>query len=112
MKQLSIFVEENDKTYTLHIGRNQKENDTLVKNSDQDDLWFHLDDVSSPHFVLASGGDTIPKRYLNQIAGLFREFKIGLPRQYNVIYTAIRNVRLTKTPGTVIPRNVTVLKSG
>jgi len=112
MKQLPIFVEENDKTYTLFIGRNQNDNDVLIRSSQKHDLWFHLDgEISSPHFVLATEGDTIPKRYLNQIASMFREYKNGLSRRYNVIYTSIKNLKLTSIKGTVIPSNVKTIKS-
>jgi predicted ribosome quality control (RQC) complex YloA/Tae2 family protein len=111
MKTFDIYIEENNKTYTLFIGRSAKENDQLVRSASQDDLWFHLDgDISSPHFVLASGGDNIPKRYINQIAALFRDYKSGLARRYNVIYTPIKNVKVTKVLGTVILRNFQVVK--
>lgn len=111
MKKIEIYVEENDKTYILFIGRSAKENDLLIRESGPDDLWFHLDgDISSPHFVLASGGDIIPKRSIHQIAGFFRDYKSGLPKRYCVIYTSIRNVKLTKVLGSVVPRNYKVVK--
>jgi predicted ribosome quality control (RQC) complex YloA/Tae2 family protein len=64
----------------LFIGKNQYENDQLIKNSAQNDLWFHLDNLSGPHFVLQTYGYDIPKRILNYIGTLFREHKKGLGR--------------------------------
>jgi predicted ribosome quality control (RQC) complex YloA/Tae2 family protein len=110
MKQTSIFVDENGKEYKLLIGQNQRENDILLRSCEPDDLWFHLDDISSPHFILCTNGDIIPKRYLNVIGGMFVDYKNKLPRRYKVIYTELKNVKLTKTLGTVIPSKVRTLK--
>ncbi len=103
MKIIQIYVEENDKNYDLVIGQNQNENDKIIKSSSSNDIWFHLDKLSGPHFVFKTQTDEIPKKYLNQIAVLFREYKNGLPNRYTVIYTYIKNVKLTNTPGLVIP---------
>ena len=94
----------------LLIGQSQSENDVIIKNSDQNDLWFHLENVSGPHFVLKNYGEPVPKRLLSEIATLFREYKTGLGRHYNVIYTEIRNVKRTNTPGQVIPRRTSVIR--
>lgn len=110
MKTLDIYVEENDKTYRLIVGQNQKENDQILRACDQNDTWFHLDKLSGPHFVLKNNGDTIPKRYLNQIATMFREFKNGLPNRFSVIYTELKNVKLTKTLGQVLPSNTKTIR--
>lgn len=97
----TIYVEENDKSYDLLIGKNQLANDHILKSCSQNDIWFHLENISGPHFVLKNHGDTVPKRYLNRIASLFQEFKNGLPNRYSVIYTEVKNVKLTNVPGKV-----------
>ena len=76
-------------------------NNTIIKTSNKNDIWFHLDKISGPHFVLQNNGDTIPKRYLNNIANMFPNFKSNLSNRYTVIYTEIKNVKLTTTPGQV-----------
>jgi len=91
----------NDKEYELYIGRSQAENDIIIKNSNQNDLWFHLDKISGPHFILKSNGDDIPKRYLNYIGSLFTIYKTGLGSHYSVIYTHIKNIKLTSLKGQV-----------
>lgn len=100
MKVEKILID--DKEYELLIGENQNENDLIIKNSRQNDIWFHLQNMSGPHFVLKSNGDCIPKRYLNKIGSLFPNYKSGLSYHYNVIYTSIKNVKLTNIPGKVI----------
>jgi len=110
MKSVNIIVQENDKEYILQIGENQYENDILIKTNNQNDLWFHIDNISGPHFVLQNGGDSIPKRYLNYIAGLFSNYKSNLTKRYNVIYTELKNVKLTNVPGQVTVSNVKKIK--
>jgi|Laugrespbdmm15sn_2_1035079.scaffolds.fasta_scaffold00085_2 predicted ribosome quality control (RQC) complex YloA/Tae2 family protein len=110
MKKVSIYVEENDKTYDLLIGQTQRENDQILRACEQNDTWFHLENTSSPHFILQNGGENIPKRYLNQIAGLFTEYKNNLSKRYRVIYTELKNVKLTKTPGQVLTSKTKTIK--
>lgn len=108
MKQISIDVDGND--YTLLIGKNKFENEEMIKTSSPNDLWFHLDNLSSPFIILQTGGDSIPKKYLNYIGTLFRDYKNGLPSRYTVIYTEIKNVKLTNVTGTVIPVKLKYIK--
>lgn len=112
MKSVELFVEENDKTYTVIIGTNKYENDQIIKDSDQNDIWFHLNNMSGPHIILKNGGDKIPKRYLNQIAILFQQLKLksNLSNKYNVIYTTVKNVKLTNVPGQVTITNTKLIK--
>ena len=110
MKTLTIYVDENDKDYELLIGQTQMENDKILKLCDQNDTWFHLDKISGPHFILRNGGDVVPKKYLNQIAVLFQDFKTNLPNRYSVIYTELKNVKLTKTPGQVVTSKTKTIK--
>lgn len=108
MKELTIKVDEQE--YILRVGNNKFENDDIIKASSQDDLWFHLDNISGPHFVLQTNGNKIPKKYLNYIGTLFTQYKNGLPSRYTVIYTEIKNVKLTDVIGTVIPTKLRYIK--
>lgn len=112
MKSISIYVDEWDEEVELIIGQNKTENDSLIRASQQNDLWFHLENMSGPHFVLKlhDKDSKIPKKYLNKIGGMFPEYKSGLSSNYHVIYTEIQNVKLTKEPGTVIPKKTKRLK--
>ena len=95
-------IDIDDKKYDIIIGQNQLENDNIIKNASQNDIWFHLDNISGPHIVLKSNGDIISKRHLNYIGTLFTNYKNKLPNHYTVIYTDIKNVKLTSQPGRVI----------
>lgn len=98
---ITQIVDIDDKNYEIIIGQNQLENDNIIKNANHNDLWFHLDKLSGPHIILRSKGDLISKRYLNYIGTLFTNYKNNLPNHYTVIYTDIKNVKLTSQPGRV-----------
>ena len=38
--------------YTILIGKNEEENDTLIDNSKPNDYWLHLSNYPSPHVVI------------------------------------------------------------
>ena len=108
----SIFIEENNKEYSILIGKNAAGNEEIIKISHQESVWMHLNNTPSAHIILQNEGDIIPKRYINQVAGMLfeRSVKKNAPRNSNVIYTQVKNVKLTNVLGTVIPRNTKVIK--
>lgn len=99
------YIEVDGKEYTIFVGRDKNENDKLLKESAQNDLWFHLEDQSSPHIVLKNDfcEAKVPKRCLNYVGTLFQHYKGKLAKHYTVIWTEIKNVKCTDEPGTVIP---------
>ena len=103
-------IEIEDKRYNILIGKNAKGNEEIIKLSNQNDTWFHIDNISSPHIILQNNGDTLSKRSLNFIATMFQEYKNNLPYKYNVIYTQIKNVKLTSTLGSVNLSNINRIK--
>ena len=103
-------IEIEDKEYTILIGKNSKGNEEIIKLSNQNDMWFHIDNISSPHIILQNNGDIISKRYLNFIATMFQEYKNNLPKRYNIIYTEVKNVKLTSKLGTVNISNTNKIK--
>ena len=46
------MIEEVFKDYTIKLGRNQDENDELVKNAEPDDYWLHVSNHPSPHCII------------------------------------------------------------
>ena len=106
----TLFVNENNKEYEVLIGKNKFENQELIKTSYSNDIWFHLNNYPSCHIVLKSGDDKIPKKYLINIARKFQNHKKDLPKKYEVIYTNIKNIKLTDIIGTVIPQNSKIIK--
>lgn len=103
-------IEINNKLYTLYIGKNALGNEEIIKICHPESIWFHLNNISSAHIILDSKGDDIPKRYLNSVAGLLFKYKTNIPKNTNVIYTQVKNVKLTNTLGTVIPSRSKIIK--
>ncbi|KAI0563025.1 NFACT protein [Gracilaria domingensis] len=50
----------------IRIGDNANENDTLWRGAKQNDLWFHLDGMSSPHVLLSVPGKKKTKAQLSE----------------------------------------------
>lgn len=88
---------------TIKIGQNDKENDELIKTSNQDYIWVHLDNQPSPHAVIES---TSPdNESINDALQLIKFYsKAKSANSVNTISSKIRNVRRVdpkKHPGLV-----------
>jgi predicted ribosome quality control (RQC) complex YloA/Tae2 family protein len=105
MRLRYLYVPQLDKELEVWIGENAKDNEKCIQLADEESLWFHLEDISSCHIILQTFGAAVNKSELQQIGELFSEYKGGLKKKYGVIYTEVKNVKLTKTRGTVIPSN-------
>lgn len=106
----SIYIDENNREYSILIGKNASGNEEIIKISHPESLWMHLNNTSSSHIILQSNGDTIPKRYINQVAGMLFDYKKNASKHTNVIYTQIKNIKLTNTLGSVITKNIKIIK--
>lgn len=104
--KLNTLNGEIEKEYSILIGENAKENTELIKESDPDDLWFHLSTISSPHIILKC--NLLDQEYIKQVASKIYKYK-KKHNCDNVIYTKVKNVKITSTPGLVIPSNITVI---
>jgi len=103
-------------TWTIKIGRNEKENDALIRNSNKNDLWFHLEDNPSPHGFISFAPSNAPSTpnaepphdLIYKTALLVKKYSNckHIP-SVSVIYTKIENVSLTKKIGTVIIKKKT-----
>lgn len=92
-----------DNNYKILMGTNAKENDILVKAADQNDLWFHLCEGSSPHLVIFNGGDHVSKDELKQCGELVKlHSKARNCHRVHVGFVERRYIKRTKTPGQVI----------
>lgn len=103
-------IEIENKEYILYIGRNAKGNDEIIRRSDPESIWFHFENISSPHIILETNGDQIQKRYLTEIGNKLYKFKKNVPKNTKVIYTEVKNIKLTKTIGCVITKNTKTIK--
>lgn len=88
--------------YLIKIGQNAIENDDLIKIADQNDLWFHLDNLPSCHLILSSKSD-ITKNTIRYCAEQVKNnTKYRNLKKVRVNYTQIKNIKRTKTIGKVI----------
>ena len=106
-KKESIII--NDKEYTIFIGKNALGNEEIIKMCDKESIWFHFDDISSCHIILESKGDKISKEYIKKIGHMLYFYKKNVPKYTRVIYTKVKNIKLTDDIGTVIPLNYSYL---
>lgn len=104
------YINLNDKEYELYIGKNAKGNEQIINRCHPESIWFHLNNVSSAHIILETKGDDIEKRYINMIACKLLELKKNKPKNTKVIYTKVKNIKLTNKLGTVTTKNTKVIK--
>ncbi|KAJ3090505.1 Coiled-coil domain-containing protein 25 [Quaeritorhiza haematococci] len=87
----------------LYMGKDKFENEELIKYGFEEDVWFHVDKMSSAHVYLrlnpGQTWDNIPEPLLQDIAQLTKANSIEGNKKNNiiVIYTPWSNLK--KTPG-------------
>jgi len=89
--------------YVMYMGKDKFENEELLKYAWPEDVWFHVDDLSSAHVYLrlprGVGVADIPQALLTDCSQFVKANSIEGNKQKNVkiVYTAYPN--LSKTPG-------------
>ncbi|NXS32091.1 CCD25 protein, partial [Pomatostomus ruficeps] len=88
--------------YTIYMGKDKYENEDLIKYGWPEDIWFHVDKLSSAHVYLrlhkGQTMDDIPKEVLSDCAHLVKANSIQGCKlsSVSVVYTPWSNLR--KTP--------------
>jgi predicted ribosome quality control (RQC) complex YloA/Tae2 family protein len=90
--------------YRIEIGRNQMENDRLIKTSRQNSIWFHLKDQPSPHGIITLlNHSSLDKEVIYRTAQLVKSFsKAKNLNNVLVEYIPLSKIKTTNIPGTVI----------
>lgn len=101
----------NNKEYDIFIGKNALGNEEIIKLCDKDSIWFHFDQIKSPHIILESKGDIIHKDHLKKVgiilySNLQKKYKT---MKLKIIYTKVKNIELTDDPGKVITKIISYL---
>ena len=52
MIEITCFDVNINDTVSIIIGENERDNWNILKDSEPDDIWFHLDDESSPYVII------------------------------------------------------------
>ena len=99
------YVDNDDIQYI--IGENAKDNWEVLKLSQQNWIWFHLDNLSSPYVVLSLPLNKLKKhnnwkKYLNFGAMLCKDNSKYSNNKVNVMWTICKNVSFGKTVGEAI----------
>lgn len=95
--------------FTVLIGRNNKQNDTLTtKLADKTDIWLHTKDITGSHVIIRSGGKAVPDEtvlYAARLAAFHSKAKNS--SQVPVDYVPVRFVKKPSgaKPGMVIFTN-------
>ena len=89
--------------YTVYMGKDKSENEDLIKNGWNEDVWWHVDNLSSAHvYCRLKPGQTIaeiPEDLLIDCASLVKANSIaGCKLQTaHVVYTRWKNLKKTST---------------
>lgn len=86
----------------ITIGQNAADNDSIITAAKQNDYWFHLDKLPSPHVIIC-GDNPIDKQMIYYCAGLVKgRSKYKDISKVTVVYTEIKNVQKTDVAGKVM----------
>ncbi|XP_076010979.1 coiled-coil domain-containing protein 25 [Genypterus blacodes] len=90
-----------DPHYTIYMGKDKYENEDLIKFGWPEDVWFHVDKLSSAHVYLRMPKgrtiDDIPKEVLTDCVQLVKNNSIQgcKMNNLNVVYTPWANLKKT-----------------
>ena len=111
MKTEQLYLHDTRMMITYMIGQNAKDNFKVIDQATSEDLWFHAKKESSCHVIALIGHITIKSKedeeeMINKGALLCKENTLKLSdKKVQIIYTELKNVKKTKTPGLVTTEN-------
>ena len=82
------------KGYKISLGKNEKANEYLLKNSKSNDIWLHLKDIPSTHVIIKNDKKELPPDILEFAAKLCVRFSTTQKDSYLVDYTRRRDVKI------------------
>ena len=102
------MIEVEFKHYIIKLGRNQDENDELIKNAHPEDYWIHLSDYPSPHCIIENQSKKrIHHKILKHAAYLTKKYsKYSNIKNINVDVTKIKCIEPTEKKGLVNVLNI------
>jgi len=80
--------------YKVLIGRNSKENQSLLKIAKSNDLWMHIRDIPSSHLVIKTDKQNLPDAVIEKAAKLCVDFSLKQAGDYDVDYCKRRFVKI------------------
>ena len=106
MKTEVLFLQGLNREITFYIGKNKNENFEVIDKGTHNDLWFHVNEISSCHIVaiIPDGLKNKEKKYIIKAGALLcKKYTNKLKSSYEVeiIYTEIKNIEKTQYSGCV-----------
>lgn len=108
---MKLFVHKiGTQIFDIYVGTNAKENWNLFDTSDPDDLWFHVEDLSSGHVIireqLTKQSNSLPE-YPNQIISIGADYCKSQSKykdriKLKIVYTKVQNLKKGKEIGSII----------
>jgi len=80
--------------YKVLIGRNAKENQSLLKIAKSNDLWMHIRDIPSSHLIIKTDKQNLPNSVIEKAAKLCVDFSLKQAGDYDVDYCKRRFVKI------------------
>lgn len=107
------IFEFNGKKYFIRIGQNREENFDLLDDSNENDIWFHVEHMPSAHVILTNIDNAkinqFPRHVIKKSAYLCKiNSKAKTLKKCSIMYTNVKNVVKTDVIGQV---NVNEYKS-
>ena len=88
------FKHYNVSGFTVLVGRNNIENDRLLRLAHASDLWLHAKDYHSSHVIIRSGGNIVPEDVLLASAEICAyHSRLRLGGKSEIVFTERRNVK-------------------
>lgn len=94
--------------FTVLIGKNNRQNDSITKQAQPDDLWFHTKDIHGSHVILKTNQSSPSQETINSVAAIAAFYsKANQSSNVPVDYTYIKYVKKPSKakPGMVIYSN-------
>ena len=80
--------------YKVLIGRNSKENQSLLKIAKSNDVWMHIRDIPSSHLIIKTDKQNLPEALIEKAAKLCVDFSLRQAGDYSVDYCKRRFVKI------------------
>ena len=80
----------------VRYGRNNLENDFIIRNTNRENLWFHCKDISGAHVVLKENINLTEEELYNVALFCAKQTKISIGTKVVVEYTKIKNLNKPK----------------
>ena len=104
MKTELIFIPKLNLTINFSIGENDLDNFFIIKNSSQDDIWFHLHHVPSCHIIAHTNDLKLTKKQKQCVIKQGVHLCHVMDKKSidcSVVYTQIKHVVMTEIAGRV-----------